>query len=104
MPTPFNLIDALLAWLALPRIAFQVMFPPRHNVDIIGSMVLHGKSFSLRTWFAFILAGYCASFVTSHIMMFFSNGAERAAETTGAVKKEDRDLAQALILLVLQLY
>jgi len=104
LPTPCNLLDAVLAWMAFPRIAFQALFPPRTNVDVFGSIFLHAKSFSLRTWLAFVLAGFCASQVTSHILAFFSDGAERVAEHTGAVNKEDRGLAQTYAALVLQLY
>lgn len=104
LPTPANLIDALLSWLAFPRIAFQALFPPRSNVDVFGSMVLHGTSFKLRTWIAFFLAGYCASWVTSHVLELFTSGAERAAEHTGLVDKKDRQDTTDLILMGLQLY
>jgi hypothetical protein len=102
--SPQNLLDALLAWLAFPRILFQALFPPRGNIDVIGSIFLHAKSFAFRTWFAFILAGWAASTVTSHILTALSDGAERGAEMTGAVKKEDRYAAQTYIALILQLY
>jgi hypothetical protein len=104
IPVPNNVIDSVLAWLALPRIMFQVFFPPRHNVDVAGTMVLHAKSFLIRTWIAFIIAGYLASKVTSLWMRLLSNGTERAGEATGVVKKEDRELAQDLSLLLLEMY
>jgi len=104
LPTPCNILDAILSWMAFPRIAFQVLFPPRTNVDVAGSIILHLKSFSIRTGVAFILAGFCASFVTSHILAFISNGSERAVEATGVVKKEDRGMAQAMSAIILQLY
>jgi len=104
LPTPCNILDAVLAWNAFPRIFFQVLFPPRTNVDVGGSIVLHAKSFSLRTWVAFGLAGYCASFVTSHVLALFTNGAERVVESSGAVKKEDRDVMQTYFALFMQLY
>jgi len=104
IPTPCNIIDAMLAWMAFPRIAFQALFPPRTNVDVMGSIVLHAKSFSFRTWFAFGLAGFAASFVTSHVLALFSNGAERVVESTGAVSSEDRGMAQTYAALLLQLY
>jgi len=104
IPTPCNILDSFLSWLAFPRIAFQVLFPPRQNVDVAGSIVLHAKSFPVRTWVAFLLAGFCASFVTSHVMALFTNGAERAAEAAGAVNKENRTDIQTLIALALQLY
>ncbi|CAK0830850.1 unnamed protein product, partial [Prorocentrum cordatum] len=53
-------------------------FPPRGNVDVIGSMVLHGASFSLMTWVAFILAGFCASLVTNSLLQLLGMGAEKA--------------------------
>jgi len=104
IPTPCNILDSFLSWLAFPRIAFQVLFPPRQNVDVAGSIVLHAKSFSPRTWVAFVLAGFCASQVTSHVMALFTNGAERVVEQTGAVKKEDREAMQTWIALFVQLY
>jgi pheromone shutdown protein TraB len=104
LPTPCNFVDAVLSWLAFPRIAFQALFPPRHNVDVFGSMVLHAKSFSIRTWVAFFIAGYCASWVTSNILKLLTGAAERGAEQTGMVKKEDRDITTDLMLFFLQLY
>jgi len=104
MPTPQNLLDALLAWLAFPRIFFQALFPPRSNIDVVGSIFLHAKSFPLRTWLAFMIAGWCASTVTSHILQGFSNGAEIAAEKTGAVKREDRYVMQTYFALLIQMY
>merc|ERR1719213_1372891 len=67
-------------------------------------MILHGASFKFRTWAAFIIAGFAASFVTSHIMAAFTNGAERTVEATGAVKKEDRIYWQNMFALCLELY
>jgi hypothetical protein len=104
IPYPYNVIDAILAWLAFPRIALKALFPPRENVDVFGSMVIHAASFKIRTWVAFFLAGFCASWVTRHIMLLFTSGAERAAEHTGLVKKEDREDTTDWILFFLQLY
>jgi hypothetical protein len=104
VPSPCNILDAILAWLAFPRIFFQCLFPPATSIDVFGSIFLHAKSFSLRTWLAFLLAGFCASQVTSHILSLFSQGTERVAEHTGAVRKEDRSEAQTWITLILQLY
>lgn len=104
VPHPYNIARSLLSWLALPRALFQVLFPKRGNVDVLGSTVLHGASFPLRTWFAFILAGLCASQIMSHVMALFSFGAEQAAEGAGVVSKESRDDVQAYILLGLQMY
>lgn len=107
LPTPANLGKSLLAWLAFPRVLFLVFFPPRGNVDIVGCSLLHAWSFPLRTWVAFFLAGFCASFVTSNILNLFSSGAEKAAESSGAVEvdsEEDRDILQSLILLAVESY
>jgi len=104
LPSPCNLFSSLCAWLAFPRVLFRVLFPPRGNVDVIGSMFLHGASFPLRTWVAFVLAGFCASTVTNKILELFGSGAERAAEQTGAVSKEDRDIVQAYIMLAIEMY
>jgi len=104
LPTPCNLARSLLAWLAFPRVCFQVLFPPRGNVDVLGSMVLHATSFPLRTWVAFIIAGFCASFVTKHLLLLFGFGVEQAGEGAGVVSKEDRDAVQAWIMLGVEMY
>eukprot|EP00427_Karlodinium_veneficum_P023795 CAMPEP_0169099074 /NCGR_PEP_ID=MMETSP1015-20121227/20372_1 /TAXON_ID=342587 /ORGANISM="Karlodinium micrum, Strain CCMP2283" /LENGTH=484 /DNA_ID=CAMNT_0009159949 /DNA_START=339 /DNA_END=1793 /DNA_ORIENTATION=+ len=104
LPTICNLVDAVLSWLAFPRIAFKALFPPRQNVDVFGGMVLHAWSFRWRTWVAFFLAGYAASWVTSTIMQLFVSGSERAAEHTGLVDKKDRDITTDMMLLLLELY
>merc|ERR1712100_542667 len=67
-------------------------------------MVLHAFSFKFRTWVAFFLAGFAASWVTSHILELFTSGTERVAEHTGLVDKKDREDTTDLILLWLQLY
>jgi len=104
LPTPCNLGRSLLAWLAFPRVFFRILFPARGSVDVLGSMVLHAASFPLRTWAAFILAGFCASTVTSKILELIGSGAERAGEETGVVKEEDRDAVQAWIMLGIEMY
>lgn len=104
VPTPCNLGHSLWAWLAFPRVFFRVLFPPRGNVDVIGSMVLHGASFSLTTWAAFILAGFCASCVTNFLLSMLGMGAEKAAESTGVVKEEDSEDVQNYIMLGVELY
>jgi len=107
VPTPCNIIQSLWAWLAFPRVFFQVLYPPRNAVDVVGGMFLHAFSFSFRTWFAFILAGMGASFVTNHILEFFSKGAEYTAESSGAVKvnsKGDRDLLTNCIAMAVEFY
>jgi len=104
LPTPCNLLNALASWLAFPRIAFKFLFPPRGTVDVFGGMLLHGASFPLKTWLSFIVAGMCASFITSNILKLVGSGAELSAEGTGVVKKEDREEAQAYIMLAIQMY
>jgi len=104
IPTPCNLWYSLVAWLAFPRHFFFVLFPKQGNVDIVGSIVLHAASFPCRTWVAFILAGFGASFVTTHVLQLLVGGAEGAAEATGAVKKEDREIVQSYIMLLTELY
>jgi pheromone shutdown protein TraB len=107
LPTPRNLGSSLVAWLAFPRIAARLLFPPQENVDVPGGMVLHLMSFPLRTWIAFGLAGACASFVTTNILQFFSAGAEHAAEGAGVVhveKESDRENNQALLMLAIEMY
>jgi len=79
-------------------------FPPLANVDVLGSMVLHAISFTLCTWVAFILAGFCASFVTNHLLEAFGFGVEQAGESTGVVAKEDREVVQTWIMFAIQMY
>jgi len=107
LPTPSNLAQAMLAWLALPRVLFRLLFPPQGNIDVPGGMVLHAWSFPLRMWVAFILAGFCASFITTNILKLFTSGAETAAESSGAVHpetQEDREDIQAYIMLGIEMY
>lgn len=104
LPTPCNLAQSLLAWLAFPRVFFRVLFPARGSVDVVGSAVLHAASFPFRTWFAFILAGFCASFVTHQILSLCGYGAEQAAEATGTIKAKDRDIAQEWIIFAIEMY
>mmetsp|Transcript_67494 Transcript_67494/g.213576 ORF Transcript_67494/g.213576 Transcript_67494/m.213576 type:complete len:562 (+) Transcript_67494:59-1744(+) len=104
LPTPCNLLQSLLSWLAFPRVCFRALFPPKGNVDIFGSMVLHASSFPCRTWVAFVLAGFCASFITSHVLELLGFGVEQAGEGTGVVAKEDRDEVQALIMCIAEMY
>eukprot|EP00405_Crypthecodinium_cohnii_P051667 CAMPEP_0206600298 /NCGR_PEP_ID=MMETSP0325_2-20121206/45711_1 /ASSEMBLY_ACC=CAM_ASM_000347 /TAXON_ID=2866 /ORGANISM="Crypthecodinium cohnii, Strain Seligo" /LENGTH=599 /DNA_ID=CAMNT_0054111573 /DNA_START=30 /DNA_END=1827 /DNA_ORIENTATION=- len=104
LPTPCNILNSLWAWLGMPRVVFQVLFPPPSNVDVFGGMFLHAASFPLKTWFAFLLAGFCASTVTSKILELFGTGAERAVEGTGKVTKEQRDDVQTYIMLAMEMY
>lgn len=104
LPTPCNILKSTLSWLAFPRVCFNFLFPPTGSIDVLGSMFLHGASFPLKTWVAFILAGMCASFVTSNILRLLGNGAELGAEETGLVSEQDRMAAQEWIMLGIELY
>jgi hypothetical protein len=104
LPTPCNIGKSFLSWLAFPRVFFRVLFPARGSVDVIGSMFLHAASFSLRTWIAFILAGFCASFVTNKLLYGVGYGTEKAAEEAGVVKEEDAEDVQTYIMLAIEMY
>jgi len=107
LPTPYNLWNSLTAWLAFPRVLANLFFPPRGSIDCLGSTVLHAKSFPVRTWVAFAIAGFGASFVMSHILMMFAYGGERGAEAAGAVKvnnSEERQTLTNLAMICIELY
>eukprot|EP00416_Gambierdiscus_australes_P024488 CAMPEP_0171062338 /NCGR_PEP_ID=MMETSP0766_2-20121228/5005_1 /TAXON_ID=439317 /ORGANISM="Gambierdiscus australes, Strain CAWD 149" /LENGTH=726 /DNA_ID=CAMNT_0011518135 /DNA_START=60 /DNA_END=2239 /DNA_ORIENTATION=+ len=104
LPTPCHSLDSALAWLGFPRVFFQVLFPPKGNVDVMGSMVLHGISFPLRTWLAFLLAGLCASSITSRILKLFGTGVEKAGEATGTVDPDDAAVVQGWIVFWIEMY
>jgi pheromone shutdown protein TraB len=104
IPHPWNIMKSLLSWLAFPRVVFQFLFPPHGNVDVLGSMVLHAISFPFCTWVAFILAGFCSSFVTNHLLEWFGFGIEQAGESTGVVDKEDREVVQTWIMFAIEMY
>lgn len=105
IPTPCNLLNSFWCWMAFPRVLWNVLFPPLGNVDVMGGMMLHAASFPLRTWVAFILAGFCASQITSHILALFGWGASKAVQEAGGVESEkDRDNLQQYIMLGIQMY
>jgi len=104
IPHPWNILKSLLSWIAFPRVCFQFLFPPQGNVDVLGSMVLHAISFPFCTWVAFILAGFCSSFVTNHLLEWFGFGIEQAGESTGVVSKEDREVVQTWIMFAIEMY
>jgi len=104
LPTPCNIMSSLLAWLAFPRVFFQVLYPPRGNVDVIGSIFLHVASFPLRVWAAFFLAAYCASSVTSKILELIGMVGTEGAVETGVVKEEDRQAMQDWVMLGIEFY
>lgn len=104
VPTPCNLFEAFMAWMAFPRIFFSVLFPARASVDVMGSMVLHALALPLRTWVAFVVAGFTASFVTTNVLTLFTRGATEAAVSTGVVEPQQQDDTQIYIMLALELY
>jgi len=104
IPTPCNLMRAVLAWLAFPRVAFRALFPGRGYVDVTGSMILHGASFPLKNWVAFILAGVAARFVTGKLLELLGFGAAEVAEKAGAVDEKDVADVQTYIMLLIEFY
>lgn len=105
LPTPMNIWKATRAWLAFPRCLCRSLFPPPENVDVLGGIGLHAAAFKIRTWLAFIIAGQVASFVTTHVLEFFTLGAAEAGKASGAIpKEEDSDTVQAFIMLGIEIY
>ncbi|CAE8607932.1 unnamed protein product [Polarella glacialis] len=104
LPSPCNMLRSLLAWLALPRVLFQSLFPPSGNVDVLGATVLHCLSFRARTWIAFVLAGVCAGCFVGGFLLLFGNGAKDAAEASGAVSSDDGDQLLVYAMLAAELY
>lgn len=104
LPTPCNLLDSCLSWVAFPRVFFQFLFPPFGSIDTVGTTILHGASFSLKTWVAFILAGLCASFITNGLLRLLGSGMEAGAEEAGVIGHDDRDEVQAYIMLAVEMY
>eukprot|EP00435_Cladocopium_sp_Y103_P014148 s3492_g3.t1 len=104
VPSPCNVLNSFLSWLAFPRVFFQFLFPPFGSIDTVGSTVLHGASFSLKTWIAFFLAGLCASFITNGLLRLLGSGMEAGAEQAGVVESSNRDEAQAYIMLAIEMY
>ncbi|CAK9117410.1 unnamed protein product [Durusdinium trenchii] len=104
LPTPCNLLNSLLSWLAFPRVFFQFLFPPFGSIDTVGSIFLHGASFSVKTWLAFLLAGACASFITNSVLRLFGTGVVEGATDTGLIESDDREEAQAYVMLAIEMY
>lgn len=103
-PTPSNILRIVWSWLACGRVVFRMLFPPPENVDNLGSMVLHAKSFPLRNWMAFVIAGFGASLVSQTMLNAVSVGATDAAVSVHAVSKSSSDNFQLLLLNVACLY
>lgn len=107
LPTPCNLFKSLTSWLAFPRVLAQAFFPPRGNIDCVGSTILHAASFPIRTWVAFAIAGYCSSFVMNHILQLFASVGEHGAEASGAINpanEKDRKNNTQLVMLLIEMY
>jgi len=104
MPTPCNLLSAVLSWLALPRIAIQVLFPPQGHVDVIGGTILHAKSFRLRTWIGFALAGLLAGGLAAGLLLLFGEGIAGTAVHSGIVSKHSASEIQVLVVLGLEFF
>jgi len=104
MPTPCNLASAVLSWLALPRMAIQVLFPPQGHVDVIGGTILHAKSFRLRTWIGFALAGLLAGGLAATLLLLFGEGVAGTAVHSGIVSKHSASEIQALVVLGLEFF
>merc|ERR1719464_74804 len=82
----------------------RMLFPPRGNVDVLGSTLLHLASFPIRNWVAFVLAGLASSMVLSTLLTSFGHAAEQGAEKAGAVSSKDSDDVQLYIQLLMELY
>jgi len=104
IPTPTNLFNIFVSWLAFPRRLFQVLFPTRGSVDVVGLTILHVASFPLKTWAVFFLAVLCSDIILSYILQAVGSVAERGAEAAGAVTSNHRLEAQYWIMLLIELY
>merc|ERR1719433_451434 len=104
MPTPCNLGSAILSWLALPRIAIQVLFPPQGHVDVVGGTILHAASFRCRTWIGFALAGVLAGGLAAGLLLLFGEGVASAAVHGGAVSRRSASEIRALVVLGLEFF
>jgi len=104
VPSPRNICRVVLAWLAVPRLLFRLLFPAPGSLDALGCMVLHVRSFRPRTWFAFLLAAACAGGFLGGILMLCGFSAAGAAEGAGLVQVEDLANLEAGIMLAIELY
>eukprot|EP00913_Durusdinium_trenchii_P003966 g3674.t1 len=101
LPTPCNLLNSLLSWLAFPRVFFQdwELEGLDDRIWPMTPIFLHGASFSVKTWLAFLLAGACASFITNSLPLMPCCG-----EDTGLIESDDREEAQAYVMLAIEMY
>jgi len=104
IPTPKNLLRVVWSWLALPRCALLICFPRIDSVDTLGSLPLHAKSFPLKTWAAFIIAGFSASTVSTFVLNFLSGEAVNAAVHANVVGEKHSQDFQVMLLNLFMLY
>jgi len=104
MPTPCNLGSAVLSWLALPRVAVQVIFPPQGHVDVVGGTILHAASFRFRTWVGFALAGLLAGGLAAGLLLLFGEGVAGTAEHSGMVDRRTATQIQAYVVLGIEFF
>lgn len=104
LPTPTNVLDAVLSWLAFPRVLFRALFPGPSRMDVLGGMVLHTRAFSCRIWIAFGLAGVVSSFVLSHMLLLLTATTERGMEAAHIVNKSERGTTKTWIMLLVEVY
>eukprot|EP00927_Polykrikos_kofoidii_P040918 TRINITY_DN34886_c0_g3_i1.p1 TRINITY_DN34886_c0_g3~~TRINITY_DN34886_c0_g3_i1.p1 ORF type:complete len:562 (-),score=101.93 TRINITY_DN34886_c0_g3_i1:263-1948(-) len=104
MPTPVNILKSILDWMSFPRLLFRFFFPARGQVDVLGGTFLHAFSFPLKHWIAFVIAGFCSSFVMSHIVQFLCSSATSAAQEAGAFSHQDHSVVQTYLLLAIEAY
>jgi len=104
IPTPRNVVDAVLTWLAIHCCAFRFLFPAPGNLDALGSVALHAVSFPCRTWIAFVIAGFCASTVSTFVLQACTTEVTEAAVDTGAVTQSNEAYAQIWLTNILMLY
>lgn len=104
LPTPLNVLRALRAWLAFPRVLVNILFPRRGSIDTLGCAFLYVQAFTLRIWFAFLLGAFCASLVTVALLRLFSWGGAQAVEMTGAVDDVDAETTEECVLIALKMY
>merc|ERR1711920_349853 len=104
VPSPCNILGALLAWLAFPRVLCSALFPPRGSIDVFGTTILHAMSFRAKTWMAMLLAACAAGGFVGLLLICFSHEAANAAAGGGVVPKEQTDAVQTYIMLAIELY
>jgi len=102
--TPNNLWRSLRAWVALPRIVIQVMFPSRDRVDSLGVVLLHSASCRLRTWIVVLLAGVSAVAAVASMLWFCGGGSTGALSGVGVAPTHGRGEVQGVVMLLIEFY